>query len=382
MLSLKLENITRHWLLLLILIVMVGGVGEVKGQRIYADAETHSSPQVVVVTLSQVTNPGRAVDLGDLTNFSTLSATLGALGLIEAWQNVQFTGFNKPVSNTPITIKFGSNTSLLSLLDGVAIQPTLNGVPVGVPYSNATLLALLSALGTPTDAEITLPAPGVTYDGIRLKVSSTLLGLAITNRFYYASFIVAPAVSSTTICSGTTVNLSVTNAQANYTYNWYTSSTGGSPLQSGTSTTFTPSPNLTTTTTFYVEAVQTIGGPYYSARTPVTVTVTPLPTASISGTTSICQSAAAPNITFTGANGTAPYTFTYNINGGSNTTITTTSGNTVTLAVSTGTAGTFNYNLVSIKESSATQCTNNQTGTATVIVNPKPAHPTTSVSSN
>ncbi len=50
--------------------------------------------------------------------------------------------------------------------------------------------------------------------------------------------------------------------------------------------------------------------------TPYNVTVNPLPTATISGTTSVCQNAAAPLITFTGADATAPYTFTYKINGG------------------------------------------------------------------
>jgi len=47
-----------------------------------------------------------------------------------------------------------------------------------------------------------------------------------------------------------------------------------------------------------------------------TVIVSPLPTASISGATAVCQNSSAPDITFTGANGTAPYTFTYQVNGG------------------------------------------------------------------
>ncbi|WP_316813798.1 hypothetical protein [Pedobacter heparinus] len=274
--SARIKYTLMHYFLPLVL-VMIAGIGTIKGQRIYADAETHSSPQILVVTLSQVTNPGRAIDLADLTNFSTLSANIGALGLIEAWQNIKFTGTYKPVPNTPITIRFGSTTSLLSLLDGIAIQPTLNGTPVGVAYSNATVLSLLSALGTPTDAEITLPAPGISYDGIRLKVSSSLLGVALSGRYYYASFIVAPTVSPVTICSGTPVTLSVTNAQAGYTYNWYSTNTGGTAIQSGTITTFTPNPNLTATTTYYVEAVQTVGGTYYSARSPITVTITPKP---------------------------------------------------------------------------------------------------------
>jgi trimeric autotransporter adhesin len=103
-----------------------------------------------------------------------------------------------------------------------------------------------------------------------------------------------------------------------------------------------------------------------------TITVNPLPTATIAGTTSICQNGAQPNVTFTGANGTAPYTFTYNVNGGANQTITTLAGNAITLAVPTSIAGTFTYNLISVTDASSTSCTNNQTGSATITVNPMP----------
>ena len=77
-----------------------------------------------------------------------------------------------------------------------------------------------------------------------------------------------------------------------------------------------------------------------------TVTINPLPSASISGTVTVQQNATSPDVTFTGSNGTAPYTFTYNINGGANQTISTVSGNTVSVTAPTVTPGTFNYNLV------------------------------------
>lgn len=101
------------------------------------------------------------------------------------------------------------------------------------------------------------------------------------------------------------------------------------------------------------------------------VTVNELPTATISGTTEVCLNAPAPSITFTGALGMAPYTFTYSINGGANQVVTST-GNSVTVAVPTSTAGTFIYTLVEVKDASSTSCAQAQTGTATVIVNPLP----------
>ena len=103
-----------------------------------------------------------------------------------------------------------------------------------------------------------------------------------------------------------------------------------------------------------------------------TVTVNPLPTATISGSTSVCRDAAFPIVTFTGANGTAPYTFTYNINGGSNLTVTTTSGNSTTVSVPTGIPGTYSYNLISVRDASSTACIQSQTGSAIIIVNPLP----------
>ena len=109
-------------------------------------------------------------------------------------------------------------------------------------------------------------------------------------------------------------------------------------------------------------------GCYGPARS-VVVTVNPSPTGTIAGTTTVCQNATAPLITFTGANGTAPYTFTYNINGGANLTVTTTSGNSVTVTAPTGTTGIFAYNLISVRDASATSCPQAQSGTATVTVN-------------
>ncbi|MCE9540056.1 MAG: gliding motility-associated C-terminal domain-containing protein [Bacteroidetes bacterium] len=103
-----------------------------------------------------------------------------------------------------------------------------------------------------------------------------------------------------------------------------------------------------------------------------TVIVNPLPTAIIVGSTEVCRNSPAPNITFTGASATAPYTFTYTINGGPNQTVTTTGGNTANVPVPTGAVGTFLYELISVQDGSITSCSQVQTGSATVIVDPLP----------
>jgi gliding motility-associated-like protein len=104
----------------------------------------------------------------------------------------------------------------------------------------------------------------------------------------------------------------------------------------------------------------------------VTIKVNPLPTASISAPVMACIHAPSPQVTFTGGGSTAPYTFTYNINGGSNQTVTTTSGNTVSIAAPTNTAGTFTYNLVSVQDASSTACSQLQPGNTVVTINPLP----------
>jgi gliding motility-associated-like protein len=102
------------------------------------------------------------------------------------------------------------------------------------------------------------------------------------------------------------------------------------------------------------------------------VTINPLPTATISGSTTVCKDDAFPNITFTGSNGTAPYTFTYRINGGPDQYVSTSVGNSISVPVPTGISDVYNYALVSVRDLSSTRCENPQTGSATVIVNPLP----------
>lgn len=73
-------------------------------------------------------------------------------------------------------------------------------------------------------------------------------------------------------------------------------------------------------------------------------------TASLSMDVAMCVGTSGYTMTFTGANGTAPYTFTYTINGGSPQTVTTTVGNSVSVTVSTAVAGTFNYQLSQVSD--------------------------------
>lgn len=71
----------------------------------------------------------------------------------------------------------------------------------------------------------------------------------------------------------------------------------------------------------------------------------------------VCAGTASPVIKFTytgtGNEGTAPYTFTYKINNGSDLIVTTVTNDTVSIFVPTNIAGSFKYTLVSVAGSSA-----------------------------
>lgn len=97
------------------------------------------------------------------------------------------------------------------------------------------------------------------------------------------------------------------------------------------------------------------------------VVVNPLPTATIDGTAEVCENATEPVITFTGADAIAPYTFEYSVNGGAPQTVVST-GDIATVSVPTTAAGTFNYELLSVTDASASVCDQVQTGTAEIIV--------------
>jgi len=95
------------------------------------------------------------------------------------------------------------------------------------------------------------------------------------------------SLSGLTVCSGTSTALSVNSPNSNYAYNWYSSVSGGTPLGTGSAYT---TPILTSTTTYYVEAVNTLtgcknaGGPQ-----PVTVTVNPISVVNpITGLNKVC----------------------------------------------------------------------------------------------
>ncbi|MES2006377.1 MAG: hypothetical protein V4450_17800 [Bacteroidota bacterium] len=202
--------------------------------------------------------------------------------------------------------------------------------------------------------------PG-TYTVTVSKSGCYVSSAAVTVGYYTVATPTITASGATTFCAGGSVTL---NASAGNAYSWNMGSTNSSI-------------NVTNSDAYYVSVTDGNGCQATSAA--VNVVVNPLPSASIAGTTSVCQNAVSPGVAFTGAGGTAPYTFTYKVNGGAAQSVTTAGGNSVSVSAPTGSAGIYTYSLISVQESSSTACTNAASGSATVTVN---ALPTAGISGN
>lgn len=100
------------------------------------------------------------------------------------------------------------------------------------------------------------------------------------------------------------------------------------------------------------------------------VVVTNAVAGNISGTATVAQNAMTTStVTFTGSGGQAPYTFTYNVNGGAIQNISTTGlSNVTTVAQSNAVVGTFTYTLLSVTDANGCPGAINPPNTAVITV--------------
>lgn len=179
----------------------------------------------------------------------------------------------------------------------------------------------------------------------------------VTTQLTINALPIVNAGADLTICYGVPETFTATGNANSYTWNNGVGANGSS---------VTPPMGTTTYT-----ATGTSAAGCVNSDTKV-VTVNPLPLASISGSTNVCLNATQPSITFTGSNSTAAYTFSYSLNGGAIQQIVSDASGVASISIPTGTSGSFQYDLISVTDASASTCSNLQTGTATVVVNALP----------
>jgi len=167
------------------------------------------------------------------------------------------------------TVCSGKTVSLSGTIGGTATSASWSGGSGS--FSNASQLTTQytpAANETTVNLYLTTNAPG------------SCAAAKDTVVLYIVPTPAAPTIAGTTICAGQSTTL--TASAPGGSYGWYNAATGGSLFGSGNSYN---TPALNNTQTYYVQT--TIAG-CSSSRTPVTVTVTPLPAAPTVANASIC----------------------------------------------------------------------------------------------
>ena len=287
---------------------------------------------------------------------------------------------NNTVSTASLTSALCFNTAMPNITHATTGATGIGsaiGLPTGVTASWSSNTITIS--GTPTQTgtfNYSIPLTGgcgsVNATGV-LTVNS--LPNNITNGF-----------SATTICAGGSPQLTFDAEDATFsmpysiTYkNDDTSVLYTVSIPYAAPYSFTPGDNPTSNTGYTLVSISNATCVRTSgfANPGANLIVRPIPTATVSGTTSVCVGASSPNITFTNPQ-TVAITITYNINGGTNQTVNVAGGgnSSTNVAVSTASAGDFVYNLVSVVYQSTPNCSNTLSGSATVTVNSNSVVPT------
>ncbi|WP_035137062.1 Ig-like domain-containing protein, partial [Flavobacterium chungangense] len=194
-----------------------------------------------------------------------LAAVLTSLDIYQATYR-----YKTPTGLANRTICSGQTTTIVA---NIGVGEIINWFDVA---SGGTSLASTTSYTTPA---LTVPT---TY-----YVEITRNGCINSERFPVLISIdnpIAPVISAagTTICSGQTTTLNIQGPVGGTIYRWYDAASVGNLVFTGASFT---TPNLTADTNYFVEAV--IGSCLSATRTPVTVTVNPLPAVPIAASSNV-----------------------------------------------------------------------------------------------
>ncbi|GIQ59919.1 hypothetical protein Flavo103_30550 [Flavobacterium collinsii] len=202
-----------------------------------------------------------------VANFDRIEIRLGglvsALTTLEIYQATH--RYKVPSFTGSTTICGGQTTTLTADIvvgESVKWYDALTG---------GTLLASTAAYTTPALTVNTTYYVEVTRNGCVNSERNPVV-VTVNNPIAPTPVTASPA----NLCGGATTSISIDSPVVGTVYKWYDASTGGNLVFTGT---VFATPNLTATTTYYVEA--SIGTCISSSRTPVTVTVNPRPSAPV-----------------------------------------------------------------------------------------------------
>lgn len=184
----------------------------IPGTRIYASGQqTNPDPNIL---LASVDNAGNAAD-GNPATYATLNRLVGVGALITTTEYLKFTNpdnSGNPIpAGTPVTIKLSIPAGLISLLNGVEIQPFTNlrnnlgtgftwqATAAGAATTSTDLLGLISGAG---DAEFTI-TPTANFNGVWIRLQGVAIGQSLK---LYDAYIMQPGSSGSTSGCNTAVD--------------------------------------------------------------------------------------------------------------------------------------------------------------------------------
>jgi gliding motility-associated-like protein len=301
----------------------------------YTCTKAGSGTAVVVVNPA----PGAAIN-GPATVCQSTTAPL-----------VTFTG---SLGTAPYIFSYKINTGATQTVTTTGGQST-----VSIPAPTGTVGVYTYSLIGVQDAN--LSACGAASGGVDIKINSLPS---------------ATLAGSITVCQNTaspSLTFTGSNGTAPYTFNYTVNGAAASIIAPISATLL---PITTTVAATYTHSITSVSDANGCSSTPASQTtlvrVNPAATATISGSTTVCQNNAAPSIVFTGSNGNAPYTFTYSINNVAQPAISTGVASSTMVAAPTGTAGVYTYSLTSVEDANNAGCSTVTTPLATVTVDSLP----------
>ncbi len=263
-------------------------------------------------------------------NLPTAAATTAAFVPTASQWRTETINLTTYINNPSVQLAFrnlagyGNNLYVDNInITGTAVPtaPTASftSTPTGTACTGQTVQYTSTSTGSPssyswtfaggTPATSTAQNPTVTYStpgtyNVSLTATNSM-GSNTSNQTNYITINQTPSITGTTPasrCGTGTVSLAATASTG--TISWFSSSTGGTAL--GTGTTFT-TPSISTNTTYYAEV--TSNG-CTSARTAVLATVNTNPTVTNPGTQTVCLGSSSNAINFTGNSPNSTYAWT------------------------------------------------------------------------
>ncbi|MBA0885098.1 T9SS sorting signal type C domain-containing protein [Flavobacterium undicola] len=338
---------------------------------------------------------GLPTGLSSVVNVGAKTVTISGIPTASGTYTIITSGHTTPCTATTISgtvtmnvasaIVLTSGTQNPTVCEGTAITNTVytfagsatnvsvSGLPAGLSSAVNVGAKTVTISGTPTaGGTYTITTSGHTAPCTAATISGAVTVNALPNN-------VINGFSATTICAGGSPQLtfdaedSAFSAPYSITYkNDATLIQYTIAIPSSSAYSFAPADNPTSNTGYTLISISNASCTTTTAGivdSGANLIVRPIPTATISGTTSVCVGDSSPNITFTNPQ-TVAVTVTYTINGGTNQTINIAATSFSNIAVATTVAGAFVYNLVSVVYQSNPNCSNALSGSATVTVNP------------